>query len=165
MTVLIPTQLWRLSSSASSVSLCYYPSVSPFGGLGLTYIWRQGFFDWKQFVYRGGLRGRNKIGQLFSRAALGPSCVKMSEEEIAAYQAPFPTDEFAAGAHVFPELVPTPPSDQTGRPQLEGGAANRALWAVFQNWTKPVSCIVVSHGYIYCRIGVLKCWRLSNVLL
>ena len=38
----------------------------------------------------------------------------------------------------FPELVCTPPKDPTGRPQPVGGAANRALWSVFEQWTKPV---------------------------
>jgi len=105
---------------------------------GVDYI-GEGFFGWKQFVFNGGLAGSGKIGGLFARAALGPSCPDgLSPEEIVAYQAPFPEDRFAAGAHVFPELVPTGPHDTTGRPQTEGGAANRQLWAVFESWTKPV---------------------------
>ena len=43
-----------------------------------------------------------------------------------------------AGVYRFPELVCTPPHDPTGRPQPVGGATNRALWSVFEAWTKPV---------------------------
>ena len=51
------------------------------------------------------------------RSAKGPSCQggKLTAAEMAAYQAPFPDDSFAAGAFAFPELVPTPHDDITGR--------------------------------------------------
>eukprot|EP00658_Telonema_sp_P-2_P011004 TRINITY_DN14187_c0_g1_i1.p1 TRINITY_DN14187_c0_g1~~TRINITY_DN14187_c0_g1_i1.p1 ORF type:complete len:337 (+),score=52.00 TRINITY_DN14187_c0_g1_i1:141-1151(+) len=115
-----------------------FPTSDPdFEGPG--YI-TQGFYDWKQFVHRGGLANGN-LGKLFSRAAKGPSCGpsgELSPDEIAAYQAPFPSDELAAGAFAFPELVPTPSTDPTGRPQSEGGELNKRLWAVFEQWDKPV---------------------------
>ena len=101
----------------------------------------QGFYSWKDYAYHGGLKGENKVGQMMGRAAQGPACGpdgKLTAEEMAAYQAPFPDDTFMAEAHVFPELVPTPASDPTGRPQPVGGDANRALWSVYEQWAKPV---------------------------
>jgi haloalkane dehalogenase len=50
----------------------------------------------------------------------------LSEEEIRAYEAPYPTGEYKAGAHVFPYLIPT---------QL---AENEEYWVeVFEKWDKP----------------------------
>ena len=39
---------------------------------------------------------------------------------------------------MFPELVPTPPTDPTGRPAMAEAENNAAAWAVYQKWTKPV---------------------------
>lgn len=54
----------------------------------------------------------------------------LSEGEIAAYDAPFPSRRFKAGARAFPLLVPVSPDD----PAV---AANRAAWDVFLRWEKP----------------------------
>ncbi len=54
----------------------------------------------------------------------------LSEEEIRAYDAPFPDDGYMAGARQFPSLVPIMPDD----PAIP---ANRAAWQVFENWQKP----------------------------
>ena len=63
----------------------------------------------------------------------------ISDAEALAYAAPFPSDDYKAGARAFPELVPTAPSDPTGRPQPEQGAENRAAWEeVFSKFEKPV---------------------------
>ena len=66
------------------------------------------------------------IGKIVQNATV----TKLSREEIAAYDAPFPSAKFKAGARTFPLLVPTTPDD----PATE---ANRAAWAVFKNWQKP----------------------------
>lgn len=58
---------------------------------------------------------------------------ELSPGEVAAYDAPFPDDSYKAGARIFPSLVPTGPDD----PAAE---ANRAAWAVFEQWTKPFIC-------------------------
>jgi enamine deaminase RidA (YjgF/YER057c/UK114 family) len=64
---------------------------------------------------------------------------RISREEQLAYVAPFPTDEYKAGARAFPELVPTPDSDPTGRPQPMGGEENLRAWTdVFDSFRKPV---------------------------
>ncbi len=58
-------------------------------------------------------------------------CVtRLSKEVIAAYDAPFPTRAYKAGARIFPALVPTDPGD----PAVP---ANRAAWDVLGRWDKP----------------------------
>lgn len=58
-------------------------------------------------------------------------CVtKLSRDVAAAYDAPFPTKAHAAGARIFPALVPTQEDD----PAVP---ANRAAWEVLSKWDKP----------------------------
>lgn len=58
-------------------------------------------------------------------------CVtKISREVRAAYDAPFPSRAYLAGARVFPALVPTTESD----PAVP---ANRAAWDRLGQWAKP----------------------------
>jgi haloalkane dehalogenase len=54
----------------------------------------------------------------------------LSDAEIEAYRAPFPTDEYKAGARQFPMLVPTEPDN----PASED---NRRAWKVLMQWNKP----------------------------
>jgi haloalkane dehalogenase len=104
------------------------------------------FYAWKDFAFRTGLKDSSWIeerggvwpGQIMSQKAVGPSNPEMSLEEQAAYGAPYPDDSYKAGARRFPELLPTPPSDPTGRPQFAEAENNSAAWAVFEKWTKPV---------------------------
>lgn len=49
---------------------------------------------------------------------------------VAAYDAPFPSAKYKAGARAFPALVPTTPNDPASE-------ANRAAWEVFKCWEKP----------------------------
>ncbi len=50
----------------------------------------------------------------------------LSEEEIRAYDAPYPSRRYKAGAHIFPYLIPT---------QLQ---ENENYWVnVFEKWDKP----------------------------
>ncbi|MEM8983477.1 MAG: haloalkane dehalogenase [Pseudomonadota bacterium] len=51
-------------------------------------------------------------------------------EIVAAYNAPFPSGRFKAGARAFPRLVPTRPDDPAA-------PANRAAWQALGEWTKP----------------------------
>ena len=55
---------------------------------------------------------------------------RLGEAEAAAYDAPFPSDSYLAGARQFPSLVPIMPDN----PAIP---ANRAAWKVFQQWQKP----------------------------
>ncbi len=55
---------------------------------------------------------------------------RLSREERAAYDAPFPSAAYKVGARRFPALVPTSPDD----PAVP---ANRAAWEVLGRWEKP----------------------------
>lgn len=55
---------------------------------------------------------------------------ELSAAEVAAYDAPFPSARYKAGARAFPKLVPTTPDD----PARD---ANRAAWDIFRQWSKP----------------------------
>lgn len=62
---------------------------------------------------------------------VGKGCTsQLTEEIIAAYDAPFPSAKYKAGARMFPRLVPTTPDN----PATD---ANRAAWTVFDQWQKP----------------------------
>lgn len=54
----------------------------------------------------------------------------LSKDELRAYDAPFPSSKFKAGARAFPALVPTSPDN----PATE---ANRNAWSVLEKWEKP----------------------------
>jgi haloalkane dehalogenase len=54
----------------------------------------------------------------------------VSDEVVAAYDAPFPDDSYKEGARQFPMLVPTSPDDPAAEP-------NREAWKVFEAWEKP----------------------------
>lgn len=54
----------------------------------------------------------------------------LSPEEIAAYDAPFPTPRHRLAARLFPRFVPTEPDD----PER---AANEEAWRVLESWNKP----------------------------
>lgn len=66
------------------------------------------------------------IGKLIQKGTIS----ELSDTEVAAYDAPFPSAKFKAGARAFPLLVPSTPDD----PATE---ANRAARTVFKNWQKP----------------------------
>ncbi len=58
-------------------------------------------------------------------------CVTKPDARVrAAYDAPFPSRAYKAGARAFPALVPTDPRD----PAVP---ANRAAWAELGRWDKP----------------------------
>jgi haloalkane dehalogenase len=66
------------------------------------------------------------VGRLVAAGCVRP----LAPEVLAAYDAPFPSDEYKAGARVMPTLVPTSTDD----PATE---ANRKAWTVLQEWEKP----------------------------
>ncbi|MHA6264831.1 haloalkane dehalogenase [Arenibacterium sp. CAU 1754] len=65
------------------------------------------------------------------RIVHGGTVSKLSDDEIAAYNAPFPDDNYQAGARQFPMLVPCTPDDPAS-------AANRAAWTVLRGLDTPV---------------------------
>jgi len=56
--------------------------------------------------------------------------IELSKEEMAAYDAPFPSAKYKAGARAFPRLVPTTPDNPASD-------ANRRAWGEFERWDKP----------------------------
>lgn len=54
----------------------------------------------------------------------------LSKDELRAYNAPFPSAKYKAGARAFPALVPV----STDNPATE---ANREAWKVLEKWEKP----------------------------
>ena len=66
------------------------------------------------------------IGRIVARGCVHP----LTLAERAAYDAPFPSARFKAGARQLPSLVPT-------RPDQEGAADNRRAWEALRAWKKP----------------------------
>lgn len=55
---------------------------------------------------------------------------RLTDDERRAYDAPFPSYRYKAGARAFPLLVPSRPDDPAA-------PANRAAWETFGRWQKP----------------------------
>ena len=84
----------------------------------------EGFLRWKEYS--------QTVENFHVGGILKGGCVTpMSPEVIAAYNAPFPSDEYKAGARQFPTLVPITPDDPASD-------ANRRAWGVLQQWPGPV---------------------------
>jgi len=83
----------------------------------------QAFLDWQSYARTSPTFNIGKI--------VAKGCVRtLDDAEVAAYDAPFPNDEFKAGARAFPLLVPTAPDDPASE-------ANRAAWKIYRTWDKP----------------------------
>ena len=54
----------------------------------------------------------------------------LTNDVIAAYDAPFPDDTYKEGARIFPSLVPITPDDHASK-------ANREAWKVLSQFEKP----------------------------
>jgi len=67
------------------------------------------------------------------RIVQGGTRRKLSNGEIAAYDAPFPDDSYKAAARIYPSLVPVEP----GMPGVE---ENERAWQVYEGWEKPFTC-------------------------
>ena len=55
---------------------------------------------------------------------------RLESDVIAAYNAPFPSEAYKAGAHIFPALVPN-------RPDHPDASANRSAWRALERFDKP----------------------------
>lgn len=84
----------------------------------------EAFLNWQRFSQDVEVFDSGMIVQMGTTTTL-------SDEVVAAYNAPFPDDASTAGARRFPLLVPTSPDDPAA-------AANRAAWGVLESWTKPL---------------------------
>jgi len=66
------------------------------------------------------------IGRIIQSATV----TDLGKETVAAYDAPFPSARYKAGARAFPKLVPTRADDPASQ-------ANRDAWAILRTWDKP----------------------------
>jgi pimeloyl-ACP methyl ester carboxylesterase len=71
-------------------------------GFGVGSVPSQGFIEWRNYVAR---TPDLAVDRLMKR-----SVGHLTDEEAAAYEAPFPTAEYKAGVRTFPALVPTGPA-------------------------------------------------------
>ena len=65
------------------------------------------------------------------KIVFGGTVNKLTDREIAAYNAPFPDDNYKQGARQFPLLVPVNPNDPAAGP-------NRAAWQILRTLDTPV---------------------------
>lgn len=83
----------------------------------------EAFFRWQRFSQTAPVFD---IGRVIKNGCV----TALSDEIVAAYNAPFPDDRYTAGARQFPSLVPTTPDDPASE-------ANRKAWEVLTRWEKP----------------------------
>jgi haloalkane dehalogenase len=83
----------------------------------------EAFLNWRKFSIE--IPDFN-VGQIIAMGCKKP----LTEEVIAAYNAPFPDDTFKEGARIFPSLVPITPDDPASM-------ANREAWKVLSKFEKP----------------------------
>lgn len=83
----------------------------------------QAFLDWQKFATTS---PKFDVATVLQRA----TTTELSPAILAAYNAPFPTEEHKAGARIFPALVPTSEND----PESEN---NKAAWGILYQWQKP----------------------------
>lgn len=83
----------------------------------------EAFLRWQEFSQTSPVFDIGSIVQ-------GGTVTTLSDDVVAAYNAPFPDDSYKAGARVFPSLVPTAPDDPAA-------PANRKAWEVLRRWEKP----------------------------
>lgn len=84
------------------------------------------FLVWQQHSQRTPLF---QAGDIVKRGCVS----QLPPDVIAAYDAPFPHERYAAGARQFPLLVPTSPDDPATIP-------NRRAWEILRRWQKPFLC-------------------------
>jgi haloalkane dehalogenase len=86
----------------------------------------EAFLAWQKFAQES---PSFPIGQIID----GGCTTDLSDDVIAAYDAPFPEDRHTAGARIFPTLVPTRPDD----PAHDD---NVAAWEVLSRFDRPFLC-------------------------
>lgn len=83
----------------------------------------QEFLDWRQYALTA---PELPIGAIVRRMSAQP----VSDDTVAAYDAPFPDESYKAGARAFPALVPISPDDPAA-------AANLAAWDSLARFDRP----------------------------
>ncbi|HXG92496.1 MAG TPA: haloalkane dehalogenase [Blastocatellia bacterium] len=85
----------------------------------------EGFMRWRAYAMR---TEDLPVGQIIKRSAAHPELI--TDEIVAAYDAPFPDASYKAGAQMFPQLVPIE-YDQPGAREM------RETREALSRWTKP----------------------------
>ena len=83
----------------------------------------EAFLNWRKFSQES---PEFDVGAILSMGSQNT----LSEEVLAAYNAPFPDDTYKEGARIFPSLVPIDPDDPAA-------PANRKAWEVLSKFDKP----------------------------
>lgn len=83
----------------------------------------EAFMQWREFSRTS---DKFDIGKIIDKGTV----ISLSPEVIAAYNAPFPTEEYKAGARIFPSLVPYLPEDPES-------LNNVKAWETLSAWKKP----------------------------
>lgn len=84
------------------------------------------FLQWRAFTEKIGTK--MQVGRLIAQTI---TQYELSEEIIAAYDAPYPDDSYKAGAAMFPLLVPL-------TPDAPGAKEMKAVRTTLSQWQKPV---------------------------
>ena len=92
-------------------------------GLPIGSGWSEGFERWLHFSQSV---PEFPVGRIVD----GGTARALSQDEIAAYDAPFPDESYKSGARVFPRLVPITPD----HPSV---AENKAAWEALSRFDKP----------------------------
>lgn len=92
------------------------------------------FFKWRAFAQKS---PDFDIGRVIDNGTVA----KLSADVISAYNAPFPSEAYKAGARIFPMLVPVEPEDPES-------ANNREAWKVLAQWKKPFLTVFGAQDYI-----------------
>ena len=83
----------------------------------------EAFIQWRAFSQ---IIPEFPMGFILQRATVR----ELTEDEVAAYDAPFPDETYKTAARMFPVLVPISPNDPAAEP-------NRRAWAALMQWQKP----------------------------
>lgn len=94
----------------------------------------ESFLQWREYSQHS---PGFDIGKVIDKGTVQP----LSEEVIAAYNAPFPSEEYKAGARIFPMLVPVDFDDPES-------TKNRKAWEILAQWDKPFLTIFGDEDHI-----------------
>jgi haloalkane dehalogenase len=91
----------------------------------------RGVLEWRSDALLEWIVGSQRLPVFAAGAIVAGVCKRpVAPEVVAAYDAPFPDDRYAAAARHFPVLIPITASDP-------GAAINRATWRVLERFERP----------------------------